>query len=84
MRCSDIYALCEAFPKSYAETLYQETQNLLIQFVTDLLEVSGGCRQLQAEGLHVMDNVTRAAWRVTLSPLYMLEFEGAEVTAATD
>lgn len=37
---SDIYALCEAFPKSYAETLYTQTQQLLTEFVTKLQEVS--------------------------------------------
>jgi len=31
--CSDIYALCEAFPQSYAEQLYEETQTLLEGFV---------------------------------------------------
>jgi len=30
---SDIYALCEAFPQSYAEQLYEETQTLLEGFV---------------------------------------------------
>lgn len=37
-QCSDIYALCEAFPQSYAETLYKHTQTLLLDFVTGLLE----------------------------------------------
>ena len=37
--CRDIYALCEAFPTSYADTLYKETQALLQKFVAGLLEV---------------------------------------------
>ena len=36
---SDIYALCEAFPQSYAEQLYSETQTLLETFVAGLCQV---------------------------------------------
>jgi len=37
--CSDIYALCEAFPQSYAEQLYEETQTLLEGFVGGVCKV---------------------------------------------
>ena len=36
---SDIYALCEAFPKAYDEQLYLETQSLLESFVAGLCKV---------------------------------------------
>ena len=36
---SDIYAMCEAFPQSYAEQLYQETQTLLEGFVGGVCKV---------------------------------------------
>ena len=36
---SDIYALCEAFPKSYAEQLYKETRSLLEGSVAELCKV---------------------------------------------
>ena len=35
----DIYALCEAFPESYSDRLFAETENLLVTFVDKLLEV---------------------------------------------
>jgi hypothetical protein len=51
---SDIYALCEAFPKSYAETLYKKTKTLLQSFVEGLLKVRGqgfySCLAAQAMG----------------------------------
>ena len=36
----DIYALCVAFPKSFAETLYEHTRTLLEESVADLSNVS--------------------------------------------
>ena len=38
----DIYALCVAFPKSFAETLYEHTRSLLEESVADLSNVSKG------------------------------------------
>ena len=35
----DIYALCEAFPVSYAERLYSETEKYLRTLVHDICEV---------------------------------------------
>ena len=37
---SDIYALCEAFPESFADKLYKETEKLLQKFVGQLQHVS--------------------------------------------
>lgn len=69
---SDIYALCEAFPKSYAETLYKETRALLLCFVAKLLEVRGQCAHPPCVNACVCDHV--------MTILVVVECAGITVT----
>lgn len=61
----DIYALCEAFPTSYADRLYKETQALLQNFVAGLLEVK----------VHTLHNSKLSS----MNCLCVLEFEESGV-----
>lgn len=76
---SDIYALCVAFPKSFAETLYEHTRSLLEESVADLsnelLKLDSrsllvryhGYWTLYCQGAHYLDNLFSYFNRVHLN-----------------